>query len=727
MWTLANLRSPRRKCPTILQMEAVECGAAALAMILAHYNKWVPLEALRIECGVSRDGSKASNIARAARKHHMEVKAFSLTVAGLSQKQLFPCIVFWNFNHFIVVEGMSETDVYINDPASGASKISLDEFGQGFTGIALTFKTTDEFVPGGAPKGIWGSLNDKLQGNYTAICYVVIASLGLVIPGIVIPVYSKIFIDDILLKGLDSWYRPLIVAIVITAIFMALFTWLQQYFLVRVQTKLALTSSGKFINHLIRLPMPFFGQRYAGDVTARVETNSRIAQVLSGQLTISFFNLFSALFFAVVMFSYDATLASICIGLTLISLTSLRFSAVAREDLSRSLLKDEGKLLGTSMSGLSMIETLKSIGGESDFFQKWAGYQSKVVQSRQRLEVYNQLFSLLSQLINHASVVIILGFGGYKVMKGEISLGTLIAFQTLLQSFNSPIGSLMSAASEVQQLKGDLSKVDDVINYQVDDRSVPISSADVKLMENMPEKFKGMIEITNLSFGFSPLEAPLIKNFSLTIEPGKKVALVGKSGSGKSTIAKLITGLYQPWTGEIRIDGHNINDIPKPLLARSISSVDQEITIFSGTVKENIALWDHSIPESNIVNAAIDAGIHDVISSLEGGYDAKLTESGGNLSGGQAQRLEIAGALVKMPSVLVLDEATSALDPLTEQTIGNNIRLRGITSITIAHRLSTIRDADEIIVLHRGEIVQRGNHDSLLAQEGHYKDLVTSE
>jgi len=717
----------RKKCPSILQMEAVECGAASLAMILAHYNKWVPLEALRIECGVSRDGSKASNIVKAARSYDMEVKAFSLSVDGLRKKAPFPCIVFWNFNHFMVVEGIKGDTVYVNDPAAGASTMSLAEFSNGFTGITISFKPTDDFKPGGAPKGIWGSLNEKLSGNYTAIGFVVLASLGLVVPGIVIPVFSKIFIDDVMLKGLDSWYRPIIVAMVITALMMALFTWFQQYFLVRVQTKLALTSSGQFINHLIRLPMPFFGQRYAGDVTARVETNGRISEVLSGQLTISFFNLFSALFFALVMFSYDVTLASICIGLTLLGLFSLRFSAMARADLSRRLQKDEGKLLGTSMSGLSMIETLKSIGGESDFFQKWAGYQAKVVQSRQKLEVYNQLFGLLSQAINHISMVLILGLGGYKVMQGELSLGTLIAFQTLLHSFNTPIASLMSTASEIQQLKGDLSKVDDVNNYEIDPRSTPVTPEAVKAMESQPLKFKGDIEIKNLSFGFSPLEDPLIKDFSLKIEPGKKVALVGKSGSGKSTVAKLVTGLYQPWDGEILIDGVNINDVPKPLLARSVSSVDQEITIFSGSVKENIALWDKSIPEANIVQAAKDAEIHEIISSMENGYDAQLMEGGGNLSGGQAQRLEIAGALVKVPSVIVLDEATSALDPVTEQTIGNNIRQRGITCITVAHRLSTIRDADEIIVLHRGEIVQRGTHQTLLDQPGHYQDLITAE
>lgn len=703
-------------------MEAVECGAASLAMVLAHHGRWVPLEELRIACGVSRDGSKAANVVKAARKYGLEAGGVREEPAGL-RRLLLPFIVFWNFNHFLVVEGFGKGKVFLNDPASGPRYVTEEEFDQSFTGIALTFSTGSDFRKSGSPPRLLPSLVRRLEGSRTPLTFVVIVSLFLVIPGLLVPFFAKVFIDDYLVRGQQDWIRPLLLGMALTAVMRGVLTWQQQAYLLRLETRLALTSSSRFFWHVLRLPVEFFAQRYAGDLTGRVGANDRVAQLLSGDLATNMVNVVQLLFYAVVMLLYDAVLTAIGVGLALLNVVALRLVARQRTDANRRLLQDRGKQLATAMNGLSMIETLKASAAESDFFERWSGYQAKVVVSEQQLGLPSLVTSALPRMLSAIALALILGIGGLRVIEGDLTIGMLIAFQSLMVSFMAPIQGLVDLSGKLQEAKGDLARLDDVLRYPQDTRFslAPPAPSTVK------PKLAGFLELRNVTFGYSRLADPLIEDFSLTLRPGSRLALVGSSGSGKSTLARIITGLYRPWSGEVLCDGIPVSELPPDVLTNSLAAVSQEIALFEGTVRENLTLWDDSISESQIAQAARDARLHHVIAARSKGYGGAVAEGGLNFSGGERQRMEIARALVRDPSVLVLDEATAALDPITEKEIDDNLRRRGCTCVIIAHRLSTIRDADEIVVLERGKVVQRGTHDKLVNLDGAYARLIASE
>lgn len=710
----------RRKTPTIIQMEAVECGAASLGIILGYYQKHIPLEELRVACGVSRDGSKAINIVKAAREYGLISKGYRKEPADLKEMKL-PVIIHWNFNHFIVVEGFKKDKVYINDPATGPRVISESEFDRSFTGIVLSFEPGEDFKKEKRKTSLWSSLRSRVTHMKTALIYVILISFMLVLPGLVIPIFTQIFVDDILIGGMNNWFIPLLIGLAITALLRGGLTWLQQYYLLKMETALALSMASKYFWHVLRLPIEFFLQRNSGDITERVNSNDRVASLLSGQLSTNFLNCIMVVFYLVIMVQFSIVLTLVVVFFALINIVFLNRVSRVRVDQNMKLLQVQGKMSGTSMAGLQMIETLKANGRESDFFTKWSGHQANAMNTQQKLGVFSQTLNAIPSFLTMLSNIVILGLGGWLVLSGELTIGMLVAFQSLMQSFMTPVNSLVQLGSQLQEVKGDLNRLDDVLKYKVDSIT---EYDDTHGDDDSKSKLTGKIELKNVTFGYSRLESPLIENFHLSVKPGSRVALVGGSGSGKSTMAKLITGLYKPWEGEILFDGRPREKWNHHLVTNSISVVDQDINMFEGTIRDNLTLWDATVPEIDVIRAAKDSVIHDDIVSKNNDYNYIIEEGARNFSGGQKQRLEIARALVNNPSILILDEATSALDPRTELLIDRNLRRRGCTCLIIAHRLSTIRDCDEIILLDKGRVIQRGTHDDMIEEDGPYANLI---
>lgn len=761
----------RRRTPTVLQMEAVECGAACLGMVLGRFGRHVPLEQLRYECGVSRDGTKASNIVMVARRFGMIAKGFSVQDPARLRDMALPLIVFWNFNHFVVVEGFGRRVVYINDPATGPRTVSNEEFDQSFTGVALTFERGPAFTRGGRRPAVTRGLARRLNKSWAAFVFIVLASLALTIPGILVPSLSRVFVDYYLIGGFTTWLVPLLASVVGVAVLRALLTWMQQYYLLRLQTKLAVSGMSRFLWHVLRLPIGFFIQRYSGEIANRVNLNDRVATLIAGDLATTLFSMLTMALYAVAMAQYDLLLTGLAILFAVLNLAI--FTLVSRNltDASQRLLVDQSTLDGLTMQSLQMIESYKASGTENVFFARWAGHHAKVITSEQTLARQRLVLGITPVLVSMVGTITILVAGGFQVMNGELTIGTLVGFQALMASFLAPVIGLVQLGSDVLETQGALIRLDDVMIHETDpvfaapsgpDTSVTTSPstqpaqpppqprtppspppplmalrpgqtataiaaaapATVQLNAMERVKLSGQIDLTDVSFGFNPTDPPLITGLTLTMRPGTRIALVGGSGSGKSTTGKLIAGLYRAWSGEVRFDGVPIDEVPRRLLRNSVAMVDQDIALFEGSVTDNISLWDPTMPPDRVVRAARDACIHEDISERAGAYESMVKEGGRNFSGGQRQRIEIARALAIDPSVLILDEATSALDASVEKTVIDNVRRRGCTCIIIAHRLSTIRDCDEILVLHKGHVMERGTHEDLMAVGGGYRDLL---
>lgn len=710
----------------IIQVEAVECGAAALGIILAYFGRYVPLEELRVRCGVSRDGSKASNMVKVARQYGLSAKGFSKEPHDLQVLPL-PMIVFWNFNHFVVVEGFGRECVYLNDPATGPRQVSPAEFDESFTGVVLLFEKTGAFTPSDARPSLVKRYRSYLSGSRDVIFFIAIASVVVMCTGLIIPTFSRIFIDDILVSRTDPWLQPLLLGMGFTAIIRGAANQLQQYLLMRFETMITLSSTCTFIRHIFKLPIEFYLQRHPGDISNRIVINSHVAQQLAGSIPANLLNLLLIISYMVLMYRYDTymtlaggTVAMLNIGLLLI---------VARKNAgsSQKMLLAQSTLLSSTMSGLQLIENLKVTGREDDFFAKWSGLYAKVLAVKQRLANVSLALNTLLPLLNSVNMVVILGMGSSRIMDGRMTIGMLVAFQSLTASFMGQVNQLVSLGVTLEKINGNVNRLDDLLQYQPD-RLLDQGYVHLNQRQDVQvgSKLSGAVELDHVTFGYNRLQPPLIEDFCLSLRPGMRVALVGGSGSGKSTIAKIIAGLLEPWSGDVRFDGVPRSGISREIISNSMSMVDQELYFFRGSIRDNLTLWDEKISEDVLVAAATDACIHEVIASRALGYDSEVDEAGRNFSGGQLQRLDIARALSINPTILVLDEATSALDTTTELIVENFIRRRGCSCVVIAHRLSTIRDCDEIIVLDGGRVVERGTHEELKAVGGHYAELLST-
>jgi NHLM bacteriocin system ABC transporter peptidase/ATP-binding protein len=708
--------------PTVIQMEAVECGAASLAMILAYYGKYVPLEELRVMCGVSRDGAKASSLLRAARQYGLVARGFQMEAADL-RTVARPAVIFWAFQHFMVVEGIrtrfGRTQVAVNDPASGPRYIDWAEFDAGFTGIVLTFEPGPDFRRGGRPTRVGEALLRRRMSTGRALPLVLLASLLLVVPGLLAPAFSRVFIDRVFTGGdVGGYLVPLLIAMGTTAFGVFVLTSVQRHYLLRIEIRVGLIGSARFFRHLLRMPVSFFLQRQPAEVAKRVSANDMVAEILSRDVATTVVNLILVVFYAVILLRYDVLLGLIGVCMASLNIAVLRWVARARTDAVAALRADRGKLTVATFNTLQLIETVKATGAEPEAFQRWAGFLAKVVSSKQKLGITTAALMAVPPMLAGVNSGLILLVGGLRVIDGVITAGMLVAFQTLLAQLSRPIMQLTNLGDRLQDVAADLTRLHDVERH-------PVAACFTRPAgEAGATRLEGYLSFEDVNFGYGPLSPPAIQHVSLELVPGRRLAIVGGSGSGKSTVGRLAAGLYEPWTGAILMDGRPRDQTARTVLAASVSYVDQDISLFEGTIRDNLTLWNEDIPDEVVTAALRDAAIYDVVAARPGGINSRVLEGGRNFSGGQRQRLELARALVNQPTLLILDEATSALDPQTERVIADNLRRRGCACLLIAHRLSTVRDADEIVVLDRGELVERGRHEDLIALGGHYARLV---
>ena len=710
----------RVKVPTVLQMEATECGAASLAMILAYYGRWLPLEFLRQECGVTRDGSNADNLLKAARRQGCVAKAFAGRSEVLRKKE-FPLILFWEFNHFLVLEGFQGDTVFLNDPAMGRRTVTWDEFLTSYTGVYMKITPSENFKPEGEPYSIVKTVAAKLREDKWALIFLMVLGLCMIIPGLAIPVMVQIFLDDVFALKHADWIVKLLNAMFGTMILLGIMTAMRAAVLTYWQKKLTIADSSGFFWHVLRMPVAFFQQRYAADIASRIQFNESTAEVLSNQAATALLDLLVALFYLLLLFQYSVPLTLIGISISVVDIFVFLYMRRRQTDLIMRIQQDASKAYGVLMSGLMMVESIKANGSEGDLFAKWAGYAAKASVATQEMKLWTMKVKLLPLLLGGLNSALIMTVGGFSIMEGIMTAGIYMAFNNLIAKFHEPVQKLLSLGNVLQNTEMQMRRLDDVRRYKTDTLNYPDENQTVSFTGN---RLSGELTLKDVSFGYSPLDPPLIEHFDLHLEPGRWAAVVGSSGSGKSTLAKLVAGLYEEWSGEILFDGVKRREIPRPVIVNSLATVDQDVFQISGTVRQNISMFDKSVPSTDIVQAAQDACIHDDIIQLQGGYDAEVAEGGLNFSGGQRQRLEIARALAFNPSLLILDEATSAIDPMTEQKCLENIRRRGCTCLIVAHRLSTIREADEIIVLERGKVAERGTHRELISHDGPYRRLI---
>ena len=719
----------RVRTPTLLQNDQTECGAASLGIVLAFFGRRVPLEELRAACAVTRDGANGVDLMRAAREFGLEPQGWRREPHQLHSMPK-PLILFWEFAHFLVLEGYTRGRYYLNDPAIGRRTVGEEEFDEAFTGVAMSFHPGAGFKRGGRRPGIFSRLWPWLRDGKEPLAFAFVCGLLLAMTALATPLLLNVFVDYVLSGREPSWAGTLVGGAIVAGGVTYLLTWLRERCLRLLSLRISLGRADRFITRLFRLRTEFFAHRYAGDLAARMQSIDEVATVATGQFVGIGIELVASFLFVVLMVIYDPLLAAVIVALGVASGLLARTVTRSRIDENRRLQREAGHMHGAGVNGLRTIDTLQAVAAENDFFVHFTGFQARELLARQRFTELGHVIAALPVLFLIAGSAAVLGIGGLKVMSGDMTLGAMMAFYVLATSFLLPIGRFVEFSDLFQVLEGHLQRLDDVFEAPEDAILAGAGEEPDDRRSGFAGRLRltGRVELRNVTFGYKSTEEPLLEDLSLTIEPGQRVAIVGPSGSGKSTLASLVAGIHRPWSGEILFDGRPLAEVPRDLLADSVSLVDQHIFLFAGSVRDNLTMWDRETPDQDIVAAAKDADIHAEIIARPQGYDTLVLEDGRNFSGGQRQRLEIARALVTNPAVLVLDEATCALDPLAELRIDDALRSRGITCLIIAHRLSTTRDSDLIVVLDRGREAQRGTHQELMADAGGlYRRLMEAE
>ncbi|QNM05336.1 NHLP family bacteriocin export ABC transporter peptidase/permease/ATPase subunit [Qiania dongpingensis] len=709
------------KVPVIIQMEALECGAASLAMIMAYYEKWVPLEQVRIACGVSRDGSSLKGLKAAAAEYGFQAKAYRYELEAVGEIPV-PAVIHWNFNHFVVLCGFTRKGAVINDPARGRTVVSMKEFDRAFTGVVLSLEPGEDFEKSGAPKSIWGFVKKRLAGTKAAFAFIMVTALFIACIGIVQPLFSKVFMDSILTREHAEWLYPFIGLLTAVVLFQLVVTFLKTVYSKRLEGKFAIVANTGFIWHVLHLPMNFFSQRSAGDLAGRQGLNQGITNTLISEIAPTILDFMTLILYLVIMIRYSLILTLVGLVTVAVNLFSAQIVSKKIMNISRVAMREQGKVQSVTTSGIEMVETIKASGAENGFFQRWSGYVAREAAENNRMLYVNLYMNSIPQFLTSLANISVLLIGALLIFGGSFTVGMLLAFQGFIGQFIAPALTLTAVSSTIQQMRASMERVEDVMEYPADRTEETSEAGSLK----GAHKLSGDIELEHITFGYNTMLAPLIDDFCIHIKPGSKIAFVGGSGCGKSTMTKLISGLYKPWSGSIRFDGRPMDEINHMIFTSSLAVIDQDITLFQDTISNNIKMWDDSIEDFEVIMAAKDASMHEEI-MLRDGYGCKLTEGGRNFSGGQRQRLEIARVLAQDPSIVILDEATSALDAKTEYEVIHAIKERGITCIIVAHRLSTIRDCDEIIVMNYGEVVERGTHEELMSNGGLYTQLITTE
>ena len=710
------------RTPTVLQMENTECGAASLSIVLQHYGRYVPLTQLRELCGVSRDGTDAANLILAARSFGLEAKGFQKGLDALERLKP-PAILFWEFNHFLVFEGFRGDSVALNDPALGPRTVSREDFDRSYTGIVLTMEPGPEFQRGGRAPSVWPIVLRRMASEPMGVAFILIAGLLLILPQLVMPVFAQIYLDEVIGNAMSNWLKPMLWAMALTIGIQVMLQHLQLVGTRSLEKRLTRRFATGFEHHILSLPEKFYSQRHASDIAGRMGINISIAEFIGGRLIPMLTGLVLLVFYLILTFLYSPWLGLLILTTTGINALVVQWNLRAQKDASLTLQKDSAKSGAVVVSAMRDIETIKAAAIEHDVFRRFAGYQSRLLNTLQDFQLRNARLRLIPNALTTFNEVAVLLLGFFLVIRGDLTLGMLLAAQTIAFSLKGQIEAAISFVQQLQGFSAGVLRLEDVLEQPKD---ALIANNNNPETGASPVRLSGTIDIKNLSYSFSAIQAPLINGLSLSIHPGMRVALVGGSGSGKSTLAKLLAGLYQPTGGSIQFDGRTLVEHPRAVVVSSLAMVQQEIQLFGCSVRDNLSLWNPTIDEATLIQACREAEIFDVVKGLPEGLDTPLNEGGRNLSGGQRQRLELARALVCNPSILILDEATSALDAETERKLIANLTRRGCTQVIVAHRLSTIRDADLILVMDQGKVIQQGTHETLSQDlTGPYAQLIS--